>query len=452
MTVNNKVSASDYNNIRSKVVSVLGSGSVDYGYGQVVQSSVVDEGRTVGINDWGLLAYDIINSYVHQNGTTPTLPSVATHAIIRSDADATSCTASISGTTMYVTSMSSGMLAVGQTITGTGVSGSTVITAKTANPLITVTSFGSTTSSVISMPLSAEPTPRDTAVYLVVLNVTAQTVALPTGVYYTVSGNSNSSFNGTWLSYAATTNTVTLIFPSNPGTYGTGTTRITVTESDPWGYGTWTINNSHTLSSRAIAANNSTTYPITYYDTIATTLQSNRFTVAQYITANKGSTSQTWPGSLGTTWKVKVSCTVTATFGSAAQARYFFNSGGTFTFQSSLTSPTLSNNQILGWQNLLSGLGTAATWGTSGFYSLTSTYVQVYSKAASGAYTGNYIKISARTPDVTNNSAGTALKIEFLVEWIDGYTDPPAPYDNPANFPPGDDVDGTLSILSLIHI
>ena len=67
------ISQADYNDIRNKVVNVLGPGSGNTGWGQSVLSSAVAEGNTVSINEWGKLKYDIINAWIHIYGTTPSL-------------------------------------------------------------------------------------------------------------------------------------------------------------------------------------------------------------------------------------------------------------------------------------------------------------------------------------------------------------------------------------------
>jgi hypothetical protein len=71
------ISQADYNTTRNKVVSVLGVGSGNFGYGQTVLSTAVAEGNTVSINEWGKLRYDIINAWIHLYGTAPTLSTVA---------------------------------------------------------------------------------------------------------------------------------------------------------------------------------------------------------------------------------------------------------------------------------------------------------------------------------------------------------------------------------------
>ena len=70
------IRASDYNNIRNKIINILGSGSSSYGYGQLVKSAAVDETSRVRVLDWSNLRYDIINVWKHQFGTTASLANV----------------------------------------------------------------------------------------------------------------------------------------------------------------------------------------------------------------------------------------------------------------------------------------------------------------------------------------------------------------------------------------
>lgn len=83
MAVNDIIKESDYNSIRTKVVGVMGSGTGNSGYGQPLLSSAVAVGNRVTINEYANLRYDIINAYVHQNGTTPSTVTVSEGGTIR---------------------------------------------------------------------------------------------------------------------------------------------------------------------------------------------------------------------------------------------------------------------------------------------------------------------------------------------------------------------------------
>jgi hypothetical protein len=87
--VNALVRAEDYNNIRTKVVNVLGPGSGTSGWGQPVASSAVSTGIPTGtatrisIQEYAALTTDINNAHRHIFGTLPTLPVATENALVR---------------------------------------------------------------------------------------------------------------------------------------------------------------------------------------------------------------------------------------------------------------------------------------------------------------------------------------------------------------------------------
>ena len=83
MPVNDIISQADYNNIRNKVVGVLGTGSGNTGYGQPLNSTAVAEGSRVSINEYANLRFDIINAWVHQTGSTPSTVAVSVGNTVR---------------------------------------------------------------------------------------------------------------------------------------------------------------------------------------------------------------------------------------------------------------------------------------------------------------------------------------------------------------------------------
>lgn len=190
------------------------------------------------------------------------------------------------------------------------------------------------------------------------------------------------------------------------------------------------------------------TTPFPQYELIVDQIVAGRFSVhpSQAITTNKGTQSRgTWNGEF---WNNRLSCTVAVTFTTSNQARFFFNSGGEIRFESS-RSGGVTSQQNTAWSSLLNAAGMQSFGGNTpgtgvspltgqNFYRLTNNYQVWYVNAASSPYTTNQYQISARS-NVANNSAGTANTVEFLVEWIDGYTDPGAPL-------PGDTVDGTITL------
>ena len=113
-------------------------------------------------------------------------------------------------------------------------------------------------------------------------------------------------------------------------------------------------------------------------------------------------------------------------FSSEAHARGFFNAGGEVLFTASRSGGTSGSgagtigSQNTNWTNLLSAMGTltfnlnnlvsSGSTGTSagkGFYELTTSYVQMYSKYGSGSYASNYYKIDAKVNSTTNPTVVT---------------------------------------------
>ncbi len=362
----------------------------------------------------------------------------------------------------YNTAVNSGRFSIGDGISGTGIPLNTHITAIASAKTvigsdeyyaITINnSFSATQAGTVSLSVGS----ADTRLKL------SSTVGIETGM--TISGT-----GFTTQTVSSILNETVIILSSAPGTtpsgtitfsvpYGSGTTTLASSPtSNPWGRNIWTLNTSQTLSAGSLTAENTTTtHPTTQYDTFANTIVANRFNVdaSQSFTTTKGTVSETWPGTYGASWNSTIRSTIRVQFTSAANARYFFNSGGEIRFNSSRTGST-ARSQDLAWTTLLTTAATKAFGGnkpTTGvgtlngqnFYRLTSSFQEWTSTAYSSPYTLNRWRITARCRDVADNSLGTSADIEFQSEWIDGYVDP-------GNFPGDtpDDVDKVTGTFSL---
>jgi hypothetical protein len=197
--------------------------------------------------------------------------------------------------------------------------------------------------------------------------------------------------------------------------------------------------------------------PQKQYDDWANNISTNRFTVAAGESVVTAAISQTKTDA----WNGTISCVIGFYFGSANEARYFFNSGGQIRISTARTGGTTSA-QNTAWSNLLTAVGTqifgANTPGTGttpsdglNWYRCTSTFQTYYTGTASSPYGANNIQLQARVTDVTNNSTGTAAYGEIRVVFTDGYVDavvgiPPSRAFGPDNVPPADLVDGTLTV------
>lgn len=189
----------------------------------------------------------------------------------------------------------------------------------------------------------------------------------------------------------------------------------------------------------------STTDPIRFsasspnyqYNILTDLAREERFNVGtgQFIITPVGSQSSSAP------WNTFRQISVDVTFSNAQQARHFFNSGGKIRFSSTRSGGT-SSQQNQAWTNLLSSAGTSDFGGntpTIAFYNLTSNLQTCFTYSATSPYSANTYRIRAQS-NVSNNSSGTANRVIFVIEYSDAYVDA-----NPST-PPGDSVDGTLSL------
>ena len=177
--------------------------------------------------------------------------------------------------------------------------------------------------------------------------------------------------------------------------------------------------------------------PLQAYDRAIDAARSNRFLLAAGQSTITAVSTKTYTS----TWSSSASMTVQLTFGSADNARFFFNSGGKIRLTSTRTggSSTAQNNA---WSNILASAGVVefgADSETLDFYTLTNSYQTRFQSFLSTPYSANNYKIESLC-NVANNSTGTATSITFRIVWSDTYVDAFP------GIPPEDIVDGTLSL------
>ena len=182
--------------------------------------------------------------------------------------------------------------------------------------------------------------------------------------------------------------------------------------------------------------------PNTNYDLLLNDAIAKRFQIAGSQSVVSSKASQTY----STPWSVQAQATLTVTFATADEGRYFFNSGGKIRFTSSLVGGSVTP-QITAWINFLNAIGTrsfgADTDPAINYYTLTNSYQTYYQNFLSSSYSANSYKLEARC-NVSNNSTGTATQLELRVTLLDSYVDPDVA--SGASFPPTDVVSGTLTI------
>ena len=181
--------------------------------------------------------------------------------------------------------------------------------------------------------------------------------------------------------------------------------------------------------------------PNTNYNTILEQAIANRFQIAGSQSVVSSTANQTY----STPWSTSLTATLTCTFSTADQARYFFNSGGKVRFTTTLSGGS-STAQINAWVNLLASVGTqsfGAATGIVNYYNLTNSFQIYYQNSLSSPCSANNYRLEART-NVSDNSTGTATQLFLRVTLTDSYVDIGAP----PNPPPGDLVNGTLTIAA----
>ena len=124
-----------------------------------------------------------------------------------------------SGTTINL--LSSNGVIPGMTVSGVGMTNGQRISTVTTS---TASATGKITGSPVN--ISSFTSATATGPYLVTFTIPIQSVAPSTSIAYTVAGNSNSSFNGSFTATASTTTSITLSYSTDPGSYGTGTTTL----------------------------------------------------------------------------------------------------------------------------------------------------------------------------------------------------------------------------------
>lgn len=106
VNVGDIITAAQYNGLQSRISSLLGTGSGDFGYGQSVTSSQVTaltdpnipDGDTVSATQMDNLRADMTAAYKHQTGSDPSIRNIASGDVIGADKSGTGLTYAGDGT------------------------------------------------------------------------------------------------------------------------------------------------------------------------------------------------------------------------------------------------------------------------------------------------------------------------------------------------------------------
>ena len=122
-------------------------------------------------------------------------------------------------------------------LTSSTIAATSATGAATPQPQITISSSlgGSTLAQITPLYTATAPvTASGTGPYTIQFTIPTQAIAPITGIGYIVSGNTNTSFNGTFIAIASTTTSISLSYTSNPGTFSV-VTATTLTQTTATG-------------------------------------------------------------------------------------------------------------------------------------------------------------------------------------------------------------------------
>lgn len=197
---------------------------------------------------------------------------------------------------------------------------------------------------------------------------------------------------------------------------------------------------------------------IAQYDNFVTLITTN-----QRVCASNQATVETMSAAVRSLpWNGVIAHSLTLSFTDTLRARYFFNAGGQIRFTASRTEAAATTKDT-DWTNVLSSMGTirmdhnstaflaggSGSGSAKGFYNLTVTSQQIYSKGSSVyAYTENDYNISAGVNNSTTPS-NIVLRIEFR---DDDTGNQPQPPPGPPPFGPKVDETVTGTLTSTVFI
>jgi hypothetical protein len=142
-----------------------------------------------------------------------------------------------------------------------------------------------------------------------------------------------------------------------------------------------------------------------------------------------------------TTEAATMTHTITVTFASADQARYFFNAGGRLSLVAGQAGDFEQNAKETNWRDLINAVGTihldqltSTRTGTGetlttngsaiGYWDLTTsnqTLIRLTQDTA--PYTANYIDIFARVAGTAGSNGGLGTQVIFQIDYVDGSAD-----------------------------
>lgn len=398
------IEASRYNSMQSRIRSILGNGSGQFGYGQILQSSQVQNTPpidNVTSQQMQHLKTDINTAKVHQSNINTTVPDIASTNII-TEAQYALYENEVNSVYNSRSSVHPERVTVESKLTSSrsapwGGDGLTNI------PACTAFSDSKSSTGVYNYTLNFGPNTGNCGIAITTGGIPDRFTLVWNGQTYTTGFHGI----GTQVRGGLTENQrlAALGFPPVQTTATSSNLTFNKTSSSP---------NTATLKVENVLAGSVFSFTV-ICPTIPPTVTPTGVSSIQH------EFEVTFPGGYTTTSNTGAIVTATG----ADHRRHFFNAGGEIRITPSITGGT--GSKYNDWRTMITNLGTvkfssttatATGTGTSfsiGNFNLTDTYQTVFEKYGSGVYSENFIRIQVRGAQNSNT-------LRFLVIFNDADT------------------------------
>jgi hypothetical protein len=258
-------------------------------------------------------------------------------------------------------------------------------------------------------------------------------------------------YNGLVGSNSTTAGTINYVWSTGNGQFGYGQTAVdavtvaaTVTATQ-WSTMLNALNKSLQHQAGAAASLGPLNYTagsvITHFANVATSVTTINTNKLNFNSTRGATTTGANLDKAYTTEAATMTHTITVTFASADQARYFFNAGGRLSLVASQTGDFTANAKETNWATLINAIGTihldqltSTRTGTGetqttdgsaiGYWDLTTsnqTLIRLTQDTA--PYTANYIDIFARVAGAAGSNGGLGTQVIFQIDYVDGSPD-----------------------------
>ena len=180
---------------------------------------------------------------------------------------------------------------------------------------------------------------------------------------------------------------------------------------------------------------------ITYFANVATSVTTINTNKLNFNSTRGATTTGSNLDKAYTNEAATLTHTITVTFASADQARYFFNAGGRLSLVLSTGGDFTANDKETNWATLINAVGTihldqltSTRTGTGetlttnglaiGYWDLTTsnqTLIRLTQDTA--PYTANYIDIFAKVAGAGGSNGGLGTEVIFQIDYVDGSAD-----------------------------